>query len=75
MALTPGGRIWLGWFAGGDDERAVIVLARSDDGGETFSEPQFILDPGAEPLFSVDSSAVRFASDNMIYRVSSGQSL
>lgn len=46
MAMTRGGRIWLGWFAGGDDERAVIVLARSDDGGETFSEPQFILDPG-----------------------------
>ena len=49
MALTPGGRIWLGWFAGGDDERAVIVLARSDDGGETFSEPQFVLDPGRLP--------------------------
>ena len=46
MALTPGGRIWLGWFAGGDDERAVIVLARSDDNGATFSEPQFIVDPG-----------------------------
>jgi len=46
MDVTPGGRIWLGWFAGGDDDRAVIVLAKSDDKGKTFSRPQFILDPG-----------------------------
>lgn len=46
MAQTPRGRIWLGWFAGGDDERAVIVLAYSDDGGETFSGPRFFLEPG-----------------------------
>ena len=46
MAQTPGGRIWLGWFAGGDDDRAVIVLAYSDDGGETFSGPRFFLEPG-----------------------------
>lgn len=46
MAQTPGGRIWLGWFAGGDNEKAVILLAKSDDEGKTFSEPQFILDPG-----------------------------
>lgn len=46
MARTPGGRIWLGWFGGGDNDKAVILLARSDDDGKTFSEPQFILDPG-----------------------------
>ena len=46
IAQTPGGRIWLGWFAGGDDERAVLLMAKSDDGGETFSKPQFIIDPG-----------------------------
>lgn len=47
MDRTPGGRIWLGWFAGGDNDQAVIVLARSDDDGRSFSEPQFLLDPGA----------------------------
>ena len=46
MARTPCGRIWLGWFAGGDNDKAVILLARSEDDGKTFSEPQFILDPG-----------------------------
>lgn len=46
IAQTKGGRIWLGWFAGGDDERAVLMLAKSDDGGQTFSKPQFYIDPG-----------------------------
>lgn len=59
---------------------AVIALTPSTSvpgyhSGVIVTENQFILDPGAEPLFSVDSSAVRFASDNMLYRVSSGQSL
>lgn len=49
MARTPGGRIWLAWFAGGDDARAVIVMASSDDDGQTFSEPRFILDAGYAP--------------------------
>lgn len=49
MARTPGGRIWLAWFAGGDDARAVIVMAASDDDGRTFSEPRFILDAGYAP--------------------------
>ncbi|MBR2425457.1 MAG: exo-alpha-sialidase [Lentisphaeria bacterium] len=46
IAETPGGRIWLGWFAGGDDERAVLMLAKSDDGGNSFSTPQYYIDPG-----------------------------
>ena len=46
MDITPAGRIWLAWFAGGDNENAVVILAYSDDGGLTFSAPQFILDPG-----------------------------
>ena len=46
MDITPAGRVWLAWFAGGDNEDAVVILAYSDDGGMTFSKPQFILDPG-----------------------------
>ena len=46
IAQTPKGRIWLAWFAGGDDHRAVLLMAKSDDGGDTFSKPQFIIDPG-----------------------------
>ena len=46
MAMTPGGRIYLAWFSGGDNDKAVILIAHSDDGGLNFSQPQFILDPG-----------------------------
>ncbi len=46
MDITPAGRVWLAWFAGGDNEDAVVILAYSDDSGMTFSKPQFILDPG-----------------------------
>ncbi len=46
MAMTPKGRVWLGWFAGGDSDQAVIMLAKSDDNGITFDDPDFIVDPG-----------------------------
>lgn len=46
MARTKGGRVWLAWFAGGDNDKAVMVFAKSDDNFRTFSEPQFLLDPG-----------------------------
>lgn len=46
MDRTPGGRIWLGWYGGGDNDRSVLLLARSDDDGMTFSEPLFVQDAG-----------------------------
>ena len=46
MDRTPSGRIWLAWFGGGDNEDAFIAMAKSDDDGMTFSEPQFVLDGG-----------------------------
>ena len=46
MAMTPGGRIYLAWIAGGDDASAVILIAHSDNCGYTFGSPDFILDPG-----------------------------
>jgi hypothetical protein len=46
MDRTPGGRIWLAWFGGGDNDRAVALLAKSDDDGKTFSDPQFVHDAG-----------------------------
>ena len=46
---TPQGRIWLAWFGGGDDDRAWIALAKSDDQGRTWSKPQFLLDGGYTP--------------------------
>jgi predicted neuraminidase len=49
MAMTPGGRLWLAWFANEDDSQAVIILAHSEDEGRTFSAPEFIVDPGFVP--------------------------
>ena len=46
MAMTHGGTLWLAWFGGGDDERAVMLLARSRDEGKTFSPALFVIDPG-----------------------------
>lgn len=46
MDRTSGGRIWLAWFGGGDNEEAFIAIAKSDDDGLTFSDPQFVLDGG-----------------------------
>ena len=46
MAMTKGGTLWLAWFGGGDDERAVMLLARSRDEGKTFSPALFLVDPG-----------------------------
>jgi predicted neuraminidase len=49
MAMTPGGRIWVAWFGNEDGDGAVLLLAHSDDGGRSFSKPDFIIDPGFIP--------------------------
>ena len=46
MDRTSGGRLWLAWYGGGDNDQAVLLLARSDDDGQTFSEPLFVHDAG-----------------------------
>lgn len=55
VTVTPGGRLWVAWHAGGkteDDDNAILV-ATSGDGGRSWSEPVFALDaPG--PLRGLD---------------------
>ena len=46
---TPKGRLWISWFAGDDSRDAYILLAKSDDDGKTWSDPQFIIDPETSP--------------------------
>ena len=51
VAVTKGGRIWLGWYAGGvrePDMENYNLLIRSDDGGETWSEPQLVIPSSKE---------------------------
>jgi hypothetical protein len=53
IELTAGGRLWAAWVAGGDNDRAFIVAATSDDRGITWSHPKFVIrshDPENTPL-------------------------
>lgn len=37
---TGTGRLWLAWVGGGDNDQAFLMLATSDDAGETWSDPR-----------------------------------
>ncbi|MBP3605087.1 MAG: exo-alpha-sialidase [Clostridia bacterium] len=46
VSVTRGGRIYLGWYAGGErepDMENYNLLVYSDDNGETFSEPLLVI--------------------------------
>lgn len=45
MAMTPGGRLYALWIAGGDSDAAFLVGSRSDDGGATWQGTKFVVDP------------------------------
>jgi sialidase-1 len=47
---TPEGRLWVCWVSGGDSPEAFFVLARSDDNGETWSEPKLVIDSHSDNL-------------------------
>jgi len=45
IACTAGGRLWACWVAGGDNDKAFVVLVSSDDRGQTWSKPRAVMDP------------------------------
>lgn len=47
---THGGRLWASWIGGGDNERAFLVVATSDDDGICWSEPRLVIDAHDESL-------------------------
>ena len=47
---TSGGRLWSCWVGGGDSSAAFLVVARSDDDGEHWSDPCLVIDPHREDL-------------------------
>src|SRR5690606_20729941 len=49
LERTRKGRLWAAWIAGGDSDKAFIVAATSDDRGETWSAPRFVIDPADAP--------------------------
>jgi hypothetical protein len=44
IELTPRGRLWAAWVAGGDSDRAFVVAATSDDRGANWSHPRIVID-------------------------------
>lgn len=50
LAVSPGGRIWTTWYAGktpAEDQNNYVVVASSEDGGQTWAE-RFVVDPDGE---------------------------
>lgn len=48
LARTKKGRLWAVWYAsrsGGEDQNNYVVVAKSDDDGQTWTEPVLAIDP------------------------------
>ncbi len=48
IECTPGGRLYITWFSGGDTEPApenAVFVSWSDDGGRTFGQPVLLAEP------------------------------
>jgi len=47
VAVTPGGRLWVTWYGGGINEgpENYVMLATSDDKGESWSDLKLVIDP------------------------------
>ncbi|WP_353135609.1 sialidase family protein, partial [Pseudopedobacter sp.] len=45
ITRTPAGTLWTCWVAGGDNDKAFVVLASSRDNGQTWSKPRVVIDP------------------------------
>ena len=48
LEVTLGGRVWTCWIGGEDGPRAYMLASYSDDGGKTWCNPVFVIDPGAD---------------------------
>jgi hypothetical protein len=57
MTQSPGGRLWANWYTGGPSEGHLnyVLLASSDDGGQTWTKPILAIDPdGPGPIRAYD---------------------
>ena len=57
VTQSPGGRLWANWYTGGPGEGHLnyVLLASSDDRGETWSKPILAIDPdGPGPIRAYD---------------------
>ena len=42
--MTPKGRLWTAWIGNEDGPKAILLAAKSDDGGKTWSKPCLVID-------------------------------
>lgn len=50
IEVTQGGRIWTCWAGGQDGPEAYLLASYSDDAGESWRHPVFVIDPRAQGL-------------------------
>lgn len=46
---TPKWRIWAAWIGNGDNGNGWLAAATSDDNGQSWSRPRFVIDPADQP--------------------------
>ena len=50
IEVTRGGRVWTCWIGGEDGPVAFLLASYSDDGGKSWRDPVFVIDPRAHGL-------------------------
>ena len=50
LEVTPQGRLWSCWIGGEDGPGAFLIATYSDDGGQTWEDIQFVIDPHDKSL-------------------------
>ena len=50
IEVTRGGRVWTCWIGGQDGPVAYLLASYSDDGGKSWRDPVFVIDPRAHGL-------------------------
>ena len=55
MEVTPRGRLWTCWIGGEDGPGAYLLASYSDDGGDAWRDPVFVIDPH-DPALPYDLS-------------------
>lgn len=70
VAVTRGGRIFVGWFSGGIREPHMdnyCLLTFSDDGGKTFGRPYLVIPSSKELLIHAEDIQLWTAPDGTLY--------
>ncbi len=70
IQVTPGGRLWAGWYSGGTIEpstRNYNLLVKSDDGGLSWSEPELVILSNKEAMILAIDIQLWMDPDNQMW--------